>query len=155
MRHSTDRILTTHVGSLPRDPVLSDLLIRDEAGEKVDRAELARLAENAVHHVVRQQAACGVDVVNDGEQPRVGFQTYVAQRMKGFGGESKRPRPRDYVDFPVFARWAAARSPRRSKVSNAPQAVADVVYDDLGAAEEECRMFRAALGGLAVQPVET
>jgi len=77
MRKSDDRILTTHVGSLPRDPVLSDLLIREEAGEKVDQAELVRLGEKAVHHVVRQQAACGVDVVNDGEQPRVGFQTYV------------------------------------------------------------------------------
>ena len=49
----------------------------------------------------------------------------------------------------------AARSPRRSKVSNAPQAVADVVYDDLGAAEEECRMFRRRLAALAAQPVET
>jgi 5-methyltetrahydropteroyltriglutamate--homocysteine methyltransferase len=155
MRRSEERILTTHVGSLPREPVLSDLLIREELGEAIDRAELARRGESAVRHVVERQTASGVDVVNDGEQPRVGFQTYVAQRMKGFGGESKRPRPRDYVDFPVFAKWTAARSPRHSKVSNAPQAISDVVYDDLGAAEEECRMFRAALGGLAAQPVET
>ena len=62
MRRSDQRILTTHVGSLPRDPKLSDLLIRDEAGEKVDRAELARLGEQAVRHVVRQQTASGVDV---------------------------------------------------------------------------------------------
>src|SRR6185437_5923826 len=103
MRRSDQRILTTHVGSLPRDPKLSDLLIRDEAGEKVDQAELKRLGEQAVHHVVRQQMACGVDVINDGEQPRVGFQTYVPQRIKGFGGESSRPRPRDYAEFPDFA----------------------------------------------------
>src|SRR5438132_12316020 len=109
MRHSDERILTTHVGSLPRDSALSDLLIRDELGESVDRAELARLAEKAVRHVVQRQAASGVDVINDGEQPRVGFQTYVAQRMKGFGGESKRPRPRDYTDFPIFAAWMAQR----------------------------------------------
>ena len=108
MRRSDQRILTTHVGSLPRDPKLSDLLIRDEAGEKVDRAELARLGEQAVHHVVRQQMACGVDVINDGEQPRVGFQTYVPQRMKGFGGESKRPRSRDWTDFPGYAEFMAA-----------------------------------------------
>ena len=105
MRRSDERILTTHVGSLPRDPVLSDLLIRDELGEKIDRAELARLGEKAVRHVVRQQAACGVDVINDGEQPRVGFQTYVPQRMKGFGGESKRPRSRDFTDFPIFGEF--------------------------------------------------
>ena len=60
MRRSQDRILTTHVGSLPRDPVLSDLLIRDELGEKVDRAEIARLADKGVRHVVRQQQVSGV-----------------------------------------------------------------------------------------------
>ena len=155
MKRSDERILITHVGSLPRDPALSDLLIRDELGEKIDRAELARLSEKAVRHVVGRQAACGVDIVNDGEQPRVGFQTYVAQRMKGFGGESKRPRPRDYLDFPDFAAWMARRMPRRAKVSNAPQAVADVAYEDLGPAREEVRLFKEALGGLGATPVET
>src|SRR5579871_5953108 len=145
MRKSDERILTTHVGSLPRDPVLSDLLIRDELGERVDRAEIARLSEKAVHHVVRQQAACGVDIINDGEQPRVGFQTYVPQRMKGFGGESKRPRSRDFTDFPIFGAWMLARMPRRSKVTNAPQAIAEVVYEDLGPAREEIHLFQSAL----------
>src|SRR5919204_6133713 len=144
MRRSDDRILTTHVGSLPRNAVLTDLLIRDEAGEAVDKAELRRQSEAAVRHVVAEQAAAGVDIVNDGEQPRVGFQTYVAQRMKGFGGESKRPRPRDYTDFPGLLAQLPHRYPRRSKVSNAPQAIADVRYEDLAPAEEECRMFRAA-----------
>ena len=100
MRKSDERILTTHVGSLPRDPVLSDLLIRDELGEKVDKAEIARLADKAVHHVVRQQTASGVDIVNDGEQPRVGFQTYVPQRMSGFAGVSKRRRGIEFEEFP-------------------------------------------------------
>ena len=155
MRRSEQRILTTHVGSLPRDPVLSDLLIREEAGEAIDKAELARQSEAAVRHVVQQQVASGVDVVNDGEQPRVGFQTYVAQRMKGFGGESKRPRSRDWTDFPGFAAFMENRMPRRSKVTNAPQAVADVVYEDLSPAQEEIRLFRAALKELAAPPVET
>src|SRR4029077_1458541 len=155
MRRSDERILTTHVGSLPRNAVLTDLLIRDEAGDKVDRAELARWSARAVRHVVEQQMACGVDVINDGEQPRVGFQTYVPQRMKGFAGESKRPRSRDWTDFPGFAAFMENRMPRRSKVTNAPQAVADVVYEDLGPAEEEIRLFRAALKELAAPPVET
>ena len=154
MRRSEERILTTHVGSLPRNPTLTDLLIRDEAGEPVDHAELIRQSESAVRHVVERQATSGVDVVNDGEQPRVGFQTYVAQRMKGFGGESSRPRPRDYADFPAFSAQMRQRFPRRSKVSNAPQAIADVVYDDLTPAEEECRMFRTALDGLATAPAD-
>jgi 5-methyltetrahydropteroyltriglutamate--homocysteine methyltransferase len=154
MRRSEERILTTHVGSLPRNPTLTDLLIRDEAGEAVDRAELTRQSESAVRHVVERQAASGVDVVNDGEQPRVGFQTYVAQRMKGFGGESSRPRPRDYADFPAFSAQMRQRFPRRSKVSNAPQAIANVAYDDLAPAEEECRLFRTALNELAMPPVD-
>ena len=155
MRRSDQRILTTHVGSLPRSPELADLLIRDELGEAVDKAQLARLGEQAVHRVVARQVAAGVDIVNDGEQPRVGFQTYVAQRMKGFGGESKRPSPTDYANFPVFAAQWARRAPRRAKVRNAPQAVAEVSYDDLSPAQEECRLFKAALAGQAAAPVET
>ncbi len=155
MHRSEERILTTHVGSLPRSAELSDLLIRDEAGESIDKAELARRSEAAVRHVVARQSAAGVDVVGDGEQPRVGFQTYVVQRMKGFGGESKRPSPTDYANFPAFAAQAIRRAPKRSKVRNAAQAVADVVYDDLTAAKEECRMFRAALDGLAKKPVDS
>src|SRR5215468_7493941 len=154
MKHSDERILTTHVGSLPRNAVLTDLLIRDELGETVDKAELARQSEAAVRHVVSEQAAAGVDILNDGEQPRVGFQTYVAQRMKGFGGESKRPRSPDYTRFPVWAAQLNRRFPRRAKVTNAPQAVADVAYEDLTPAKEECRMFRAALDGLGKPPVE-
>ena len=153
MRKSDERILTTHVGSLPRDPVLSDLLIRDELGEKIDKAEIARLADKAVRHVVRQQTASGVDIVNDGEQPRVGFQTYVPQRMTGFGGESKRPRSRDWTDFPGFAQFMATRLPRRSKVTNAPQAIPDVKYEDLSAAKDEIRLFKSALGELAAPPL--
>ena len=71
--------------------------------------------------------------MNDGEQPRVGFQTYVPQRMKGFGGESKRPRRATTSISRSSPSGRQRASPRRSKVSNAPQAVADVVYEDLGA----------------------
>jgi 5-methyltetrahydropteroyltriglutamate--homocysteine methyltransferase len=149
---SNDRILTTHVGSLPRNSVLTDLLIRDEAGENIDRDELRRQRASAVQHVVTQQLAAGVDVINDGEQPRVGFQTYVPQRMKGFGGESSRPRPRDYSEFPDFAAQMRQRFARRSKVSNAPQAVGDVKYDDLAPAEDECRMLREALSASIEKP---
>jgi 5-methyltetrahydropteroyltriglutamate--homocysteine methyltransferase len=154
VQRSDRRILTTHVGSLPRNPALSDLLIRDEAGEAIDKALLARASAAAVSHVVARQAQAGVDVVGDGEQPRVGFQTYVAQRMKGFGGASKRPVPSDFAKFPAFAAQAASRVAKRSKVRNAPQAVADIVYDDLGPAEEECRMFKAALDGLDRPPAD-
>ena len=75
MLMSTDRILVTHVGSLPRPPTLSELLIRQEAGETIDVSELARQVEIATAHVIEKQVEAGVDVGNDGEQSRVGFQT--------------------------------------------------------------------------------
>ena len=73
MKKSDSRILTTHVGSLPRKAALSNLLIRQEHDEKVDVAELDRLAEQAVKHVIEKQLEAGVDIGNDGEQPRIGF----------------------------------------------------------------------------------
>jgi len=68
MLMSTDRILVSHVGSLPRPPTLSELLIRQEAGETIDAAELAREVEIATTHVIDKQVEAGVDVGNDGEQ---------------------------------------------------------------------------------------
>ena len=117
MLMSTERILVSHVGSLPRSPALSDLLIRQEAGQTIDDAELARQVEEA-----------GVDVGNDGEQSRVGFQTYVPRCLCGFGGESKRPPSRDQIDFPSSARQTEQRFPHSARVAHAPAAQSDVQY---------------------------
>ena len=100
MLMSTDRILVSHVGSLPRPATLSELLIRQEAGETIDAAELARQVEIATAHVIGKQVEAGVDVGNDGEQSRVGFQTYVPRCLCGFGGESRRPPSRDQTRLP-------------------------------------------------------
>ena len=100
MKRSDQRILTTHVGSLPRPPALRDLLVRRDRGEPVDAAALAREADAAVSHVVTRQIEVGIDVGNNGEQPRAGFSTYVAGRMRGFGGASRRLPARDLIDFP-------------------------------------------------------
>lgn len=154
MAYCEDRILVTHVGSLPRIPELSDLLIREEAGEDIDRKLLKALSGEAVRHVVSEQIGAGVDIVNDGEQPRVAFQTYVARRMQGFGGESRRPRSKEFEEFPAFARQLAARFPKRSKVSNAPQAIADVSYLNPEPAREECALMNAALAAQATRPAE-
>src|SRR6478672_10064381 len=74
--HSRDRILTTHVGSLPRSETLSDLLIAREAGKTYDRAQFDTEMENAVRHVFANQQEAAYEIGNDGEQQRVGFQTY-------------------------------------------------------------------------------
>ena len=141
MQKSDERILTTHVGSLPRNPELTDLLIDQEQGKAIDTTALAHQSETAIQHVVDEQLKAGVDIINDGEQPRIGFQTYVPQRMRGFGGESKRPTPQDMAEFPDFAAMIQRRNMMRAKVFNAPQAIAEVEYDDLSAVQDECEMF--------------
>ena len=143
MRKSEDRILVTHVGSLPRGDALNDLLIRSELGESVDRDALDSAIEGRVADVFKKQLAAGIDIANDGEQGRVGFQTYVADRMSGFGGESNRRRPREFSDFPIFADMLMKRFPRRGKQFNAPQAIADVHYEDLSAIGREVALLQA------------
>jgi len=141
MYTSDSRILTTHVGSLPRNATLADLLVRQERGESINVAELENHTEKAVRYVIQRQLEAGVDIGNDGEQPRVGFQTYVPQRMRGFGGASKRPIPQDLVEFPGYARIMSARTSGGAKIFNAPQAVAEVRYEDLSGAQKECALF--------------
>src|ERR1700724_4780956 len=109
MRKSDDRLLVTHVGSLPRGGPLNELLIRSEQGEAVDPKALDAEVERRVAHVFARQREIGIDVCNDGEQGRVGFQTYVAQRMSGFAGQSNRPKPRDVSDFPDFGKLLVER----------------------------------------------
>ena len=100
MQFSRDRILTTHVGSLPRNEKLSDLLLRRRRARHSTRPRWPRKWTKRSRHVVEKQAAAGIDIGNDGEQQRVGFQTYVPQRMSGFGGISKRRRGREFEEFP-------------------------------------------------------
>ncbi|MBI2469613.1 MAG: cobalamin-independent methionine synthase II family protein [Candidatus Rokubacteria bacterium] len=154
MQRSERRILTTHVGSLPRNATLRDLLVRQERGEAIDEAALARDVEAAVRTVVRRQLEVGIDVGNDGEQPRVGFSTYVARRMRGFGGESRRPLSRDLLDFPDYAAMLALRRQNAARIMNAPQAVAAVEYADLGEAARECDLFLRATDAEPRQFVE-
>ena len=142
MHRSTDRILTTHVGSLPRNDKLSDLLVKREAGEAYDQAEMAAEMDKAVTHVVTKQVAAGIDIGNDGEQQRVGFQTYVPARMSGFGGISKRRRGREFEDFPELVASLMRRFPHVSKQQNAPECQAELHYLDVKPLEGEIARFK-------------
>src|SRR5258708_34328235 len=142
MKRSDQRILTTHVGSLPRTAALRDLLVRQDRGEKIDAATLARESETAVRHVVAKQLEVGVDVGNDGEQPRVGFSTYPAKRMRGFGGESKRRMSRDIAEHPDYMARLSRMRTGAARINDAPQAIAEVAYTDLGQASAECEVFQ-------------
>lgn len=140
----SDRILVSHVGSLPRAVDLVDFLIDRENGEAVDEAAFDRAVGEGVARVVAGQLAAGVDIGNDGEQSRAGFQTYVAERMEGFGGASERRTPLDYSQFPKYAEMMAHRMRRVSRVRNAPQAVGELRYRDRTAVERECARALAA-----------
>jgi 5-methyltetrahydropteroyltriglutamate--homocysteine methyltransferase len=142
MQTSRDRILVTHVGSLPRGPQLNELLVQAEVGELADTRDLEAVVRDRVAAVFEQQLAAGIDIPNDGEQGRVGFQTYVAQRMSGFAGQSNRRRPREFEDFPLFAERLLSRFPRRGKQFNAPQAVAEIRYQDPSAIKREIELLK-------------
>ena len=143
---SRDRILTTHVGSLPRNETLSDLLVRQEAGEKVDPALMAAELDKAVGHVIDKQAAAGIDVGNDGEQQRVGFQTYVPQRMSGFAGVSKRRRGQEFEEFPELVASLMRRFPHVSKQQNAPECQGELKYLDLKPLQSELARVKRIVG---------
>jgi 5-methyltetrahydropteroyltriglutamate--homocysteine methyltransferase len=143
---SRDRILTTHVGSLPRNEALSDLLMQREAGESYDKAHFDAEMEKAVRHVVARQKEAGIDVGNDGEQQRVGFQTYVPQRMSGFAGVSKRRRGREFEEFPDLVKYLTQRFPHVSKQQNAPEAQGDLHYHDTSAIDSEIARFKRIAG---------
>ncbi len=146
MHKSVDHIMITHTGSLPRGQELNDLLIADEAGESVDQRKLTDMVDKRVAYVMQKQREAGVDVANDGEQGRVGFQTYVPKRMSGFGGESKRPFGREWVELPLFTQKFMARLPKTGKVFGCPEAVADIKYHDKEAIKTELARFKRHAG---------
>ena len=144
---SRDRILTTHVGSLPRNETITDLLVRREAGAAIDPKQLAAEMDRAVAEVVRHQKEAGIDIGNDGEQQRVGFQTYMAARMSGFGGESKRRTAKDLAAHPDQFASFARRFPHGAKQRNAPQAIDEVKYIDLAPIKDELARFKRNAAG--------
>ena len=146
MKTSTDRILTTHAGSLPRSEELRALLGRQSRREPVDAAALAAAVDASTRHVVARQLAAGIDVGNDGEQGRESFFTYLQHRLSGFGGVGQRPPMRDIVHFQSFL---ALRLPEFSRATvnllAAPAAIGDVRHVDRGPLERECAAVRAIL----------
>jgi 5-methyltetrahydropteroyltriglutamate--homocysteine methyltransferase len=102
MKLSTDRILTTHVGSLPRSQEVVDLLFAQDRGEVVDEAQFNEVMRRAVAATVNHQAEVGVDVVSDGETSKISYATYIRHRLTGFEGDSARPTPKDLDDFPEY-----------------------------------------------------
>src|SRR5437867_12502491 len=147
MRRSSERILTTHTGSLPRPADLAVMLEALDSGTPPEALAFEPRVRRAVAEIVRRQVDAGIDVVSDGEQGKVGYSTYVRHRLTGFGGESGVPSRADWADFPE----AAARAERRSAVSR-PACDGRIEWQDRGAVQKDVANLRAALGDL--QPAE-
>ena len=128
MRRSTERILTTHTGSLPRPEELTKAMFAKEEGVPVDGAALAARIKAAVAEVVGKQVDAGIDVVDDGEYSKPSYATYVKDRLHGFLGKSEPLQYRDLVDFPGMARRVfgdPGRARRKTPACTAPVSLRD------------------------------
>ena len=148
MKLSTDRFLTTHVGSLPRPPEIVELLLKKERGEPYGEAAYGSAMARAVADVVARQAKAGIDVVSDGETSKIGYATYMQERLHGFGGHNERKLPLDTRDHPDFrekmARVTGAQSFRRAAC------VAPIAVKDWAPLHRDLEHFRRALAGAQV-----
>jgi 5-methyltetrahydropteroyltriglutamate--homocysteine methyltransferase len=149
MKTSTDRILTTHVGSMPRSDRLSALLLQKDHGEAVDEAQFEAVLREEVAAIVRLQAQAGVDIVSDGELSKIGYATYIKDRLSGFGGHRPRKPALDLQPYPEYMEKMALVAGKQSfkrMCCTGPIKVTTTkpLEFDLG-------NFRAALGGVKVE----
>ena len=95
-------ILTTHVGSLPRPKIVSDLLFSRENNEKYDQQQFDEIIKKSVEEIVKKQSDIGVSIISDGEMSKISYATYVKDRYNGFAGDSERNPPQDLEKFPNY-----------------------------------------------------
>jgi 5-methyltetrahydropteroyltriglutamate--homocysteine methyltransferase len=148
MRLSTDRILTTHVGSMPRPQPLVDMLLSKDRGQAYDPAEYDRVIHEAVGAVVQRQMAAGVDVPSDGEASKVSYSTYMMDRLTGFGGDNQRKVALDLAPYPAFrekmSRMTGVQEFRRAAC------IGPVAVKDLGPLKTDIDNMLAALTAAGV-----
>ena len=96
------KILTTHVGSLPRSKQLSEYLFAKDKGEKIDNEKFENILISNVDQIVKRQLEVGIDFISDGEMSKISYATYIKDRIDGFSGESERRAPADLDDFPEY-----------------------------------------------------
>lgn len=143
------RIPTTHVGSLPRGGELTPLLLARDHGKPYDQAEFDRVVQAAVIDAVGRQVQAGVSVVSDGELGKVGYSTYINQRLSGFGGNVARKPALDLAPLPELRKKLAAIMGDQEFVR--ASCIGPVKLVDLGPCHEDIRRFRRAMEG---QPVK-
>ena len=143
MRTSGGRVITTHVGSLPRSQALVDILLKKDRDEPYDKDEYDRVIAQSVRDVVRHQREIGIDVVSDGEQGKVSYSTYMMERLTGFGGDSERKTAKDWAEHPELRakmlRMTGAQEFRRSSC------IGPVTVRDFAPLRTDIANFKAAL----------
>jgi 5-methyltetrahydropteroyltriglutamate--homocysteine methyltransferase len=144
MRVSTDRILTTHVGSLPRSQPVTDVLFARERGDTPDARAAAAVITAAVAEVVRRQVAIGIDVVSDGEMSKISYATYIAQRFSGFAGDTPREPGQDLVEFPGLLTKLAERG--STAKYRRPRCIGEVKLRDAEPLRADLHNMQAAIG---------
>ncbi len=133
MKTSEQRILTTHVGSLPRSAAVTDVVFALEKGESPADAE--SVIHDAVHEVVAKQVSTGVDIVSDGEMSKISYATYIKDRITGFDGDSARQPPSDLEEFPSFLERQAQSG--GTPTYRRPCCVGDIRVKDMEPAETD------------------
>jgi len=136
-------IRTTHVGSLPRGAALTPLLLARDHGEPCDAAEFDRAVQAAIDDAVRRQVEAGVSIVSDGELGKVGYSTYIIERLDGFGGHTERKPARDLAPLPELRNKLALIM--GSQAFTRASCIAPVKLRTLEPAKADIRRFRAAL----------
>jgi 5-methyltetrahydropteroyltriglutamate--homocysteine methyltransferase len=145
------RILTTHAGSLPRPPLLTQLFTRRSQGDRVDEALLAAAGREAVAWVVEKQRQAGLDIISNGEQQRESFVLYLRRRLSGIEGRGERAPFADIESYPKFKEERARLLGGRQAVSNVaflPKCTGPITYIGQAELENECASFKAAYDGL-------
>ena len=149
MKRSTDRILTTHAGSLPRPEHLNVLYVKRARGEPLGPGEIATASLDALRAIVPKQTEAGIDVGNNGEQQHDSFFLYLKERLTGLGGTWQRASRADVDRYPEFRQryleQTASSATRVSPNDGLPMAVGEVRYIDAAAIESECRDFAEVL----------
>jgi len=144
MKRSTERILTTHTGSLPRTAKVVELLLAEQENPGARKAELAAAVREAIAHVVQKQLACGIDIINDGEQGRTDYTVHVLDRLAGFAGESTPPLGTGDAEFPELAQLLTQFA---SPFQHRPACTGDVAWKDWEAALTDIAASKDAMQG--------
>jgi len=142
-------ILTTHVGSLPRGPELVPLLLARDHGQPYDAARFEQLVRAAVTDVVSRQQVAGVSIVSDGELGKVGYSTYIKERLSGFGGHVARKPALDLAPLPELRKKLAAIMGEQEFVR--ASCVGPVRLVNLAPCREDLRRLSRALAGSSVR----